>query len=148
MVDLYGQLARRSHYESQDGGTAAIGWQRPGQQSLIHCYEESRRLARSGLCLTGDIAARERNGQRLGLNWRAAREACVPYALHEDWSQAEGLEGRGTGVWISHQIVLYREWVGWLALAKEPRKRYKALKTADLSAMCGGFRTCQSNPIP
>ena len=104
------------------------------QQRLIHRNQERGRLAGAGLCLAGNIAAGQRDGQCLCLDWSAHGEARVADTLHDGRGQAEGFECRGAGLWISHQIVLYREWVGWSGLANEPRKRYKALKTADLLA--------------
>ena len=74
-------------------------------------------------------------------------EALIADALHQGWCEAKGFKCRGTGVWISHQIVLYREGVRWPGLAKEARKRYKALKTADLLATPRG-PNLPVNPIP
>ena len=76
--------------------------------------------------LLGERPARKRERQCLRLDRRAIREAGVADTLHQGRCQAEGFEGRGTGVWLSHQIVLHREWVAGAALAKQLRKRYKA----------------------
>src|SRR5262249_58402042 len=84
----------------------------------------------------------------LSLDGCAIREAGIAYTLHESGGEAEGFEAGGGGLCVSHQIVLYREGVRWLALAKGPGKRYKALKTADLPANPGGSEPASQIRFP
>jgi hypothetical protein len=134
VVDLHRELACRGDYQGADGSLIATARRGSRKQRLIHRNQERGGLARARLRLAGNIAAGERKGQRLCLDWSADGEARIADALHEGRCQVEGFKCGGAGLWISHQIVLYREWVGWPGLANEPRKRYKALKTADLLA--------------
>jgi len=68
--------------------------------------EECGGLARSGLCLAGDVAPGERYGQSLGLNGRTLRKAGVADTLHQGRLETQGLEGGGaerrTGTLITH----------------------------------------------
>jgi len=147
VVDLHRELACRRDYQGADRGRIATARRGSRQQRLIHRNQERGGLARAGLCLAGNIPAGERQGQCLCLDWSAEGEARIADALHEGRRQGEGFESRGAGVWISHQIVLYHEWVGWPGLANEPGKRYKALKTADFLATPMGSEPASNYPV-
>src|SRR3569832_897166 len=134
VVYLHCQFACRGDDQRAYGSLVAVVRNRVREQRLIHRNQERGGLAGAGLCLAGNIAAGKGDRQCLCLDWSACGEARIADTLHEGRCQAEGFKCGGFGVWISHQIVLYREWVGWPGLANEPRKRYKALKTADLLA--------------
>jgi hypothetical protein len=63
-----------------------------GQQAVEEGDQESRRLAGAGLCLTRDIAAGQRNRQRLRLNGRAAGKPEFGYAPLQGFGDIQGLE--------------------------------------------------------
>jgi hypothetical protein len=59
------------------------------EQRLEHRQQEGGGLAGAGLRLAGDVAARQRDRQRLRLDGRAALEAGITNALREAGLQVE-----------------------------------------------------------
>src|SRR5437667_76799 len=95
-MDLHRELAGRRHDQGADRGRAAARCRGTREQRLIQRHEERGRLAGSGLSLAGNIAARERDRQRLSLDRCALGKARLPYAIHDLRVQPERGKCDGT----------------------------------------------------
>src|SRR5690606_1670459 len=75
-VNLHGELAGRSEDQRARPGLTVVE-RLVCEKVLIQSDQVGRRLSGSGLRLAGDVAARERNRQRLALDRRAICEAGI-----------------------------------------------------------------------
>ena len=102
LVDLHRELARRRDDQRADRGAVAVGRRRLGQQRLIQRHQKGGGLAGAGLRLPGDVAALQRDRQRLRLDRRAVGEAGIHDPLHQRGRQGQGAEGHRTEMFITH----------------------------------------------
>ncbi len=92
-VDLDRQFARRRDDQCQRARDLARPCLRTLQQPVHRRQQERRGLARAGLGLAGDVVAREGQGQRAGLDWRAELEAGSAHACLQRLGQIEVRKG-------------------------------------------------------
>jgi hypothetical protein len=99
--DLHRELARRREDERADSRLAAS---RHGvrQQALEQRDQECGGLARAGLCLSRDVLAGERDGQRARLDGGCADESCVADAARDFRNEIERREGQLGKVCLCH----------------------------------------------
>jgi hypothetical protein len=131
-VNLNRQLSRRRQDHCADRGRRPARRRRMPQQRLIERDQKCGGLARAGLRLTGNVAALERDRQRLRLYRRAMREARITNALREGGMKIQRFERRGTGMRFTH----YRIIDGLSRpgpLQKGSRMRYKVRQSSGLS---------------
>ena len=74
-MNLHGELARRRDHDGARRVERPVRRPAVRQQAIEQGDEERRRFARAGLSLPGHVVARERQGQGLRLDRRAARIA-------------------------------------------------------------------------